>query len=1285
MHKYTFFIICWLANVGQLLAQDRSTPVGKEPVGVQSPTAASLGTFGDVSISQYTGSPNIELPVYTVQSNGITVPIALHYNASGFRPDEHPGWVGMGWSLQAGGVITRVVNRMPDEYADPSKTNSTSNIPALGYYYTNEILNPSSINWDSQSFAEQISSRTITTNYINQYPYPNNGGYTQLFADTEPDEFSFTLPGLNGTFYKDSDGNGTLQGRGTWKVRCDQPVKVEVNNLTQPLLTIPFMAFAGGFAPNGGTWATQYAQQYPKTFSGFTITLADGTRYIFGHDQGSAAPAERPAIEYSIGLFDQSNDYWTANAWYLTKIVSPDGNEITFAYEREAFQKPGRFISQVYNFIRADLALEAGTPPNNPTTTGGSPYFYGYYWNATSSCTYQFYPNEYTSITGKLVAPVYLRSIASRVGEVQFERSISKELRYIPEIAYKAFSPQGTGGPISQTNYPYIVTALHNKASFAESIAQLQWQQLDNIIIKAQGQVLKKVHLTYTSDLTQRLTLLSAQETGGDGMPKPAYGFTYYNNNQNLPNYLMLASDHWGFYNNTSTQASPTGFSNTPNFPDFYKVYNSYFKLYAFPNVPQYDLKRAPTTDPTVYLRGSLTRITYPTGGYSEFEYEQHQYGSRVDTMRTFLDPAQTTTLTAGGLRIKKITSATIPNPGIGDKTVTEYYYVTGYTAGTNVAQLPSSGVLTGQPKYRYKRTYPMYVGGQPAIKGYYRTNVFCSQSVIPACGNVQGSHIGYSQVVEKRNDGSYTKYYFTNFKSNFDSDTGVNLDNDHFDEPPVVSLERTSGSQGTAVYNQYSSREHERGRLLQVAAYNSNGQCVQRRRIQYASYANGSATDYARIISGKQLNFNSICTVAYYGLEGTSYKLFTYPFLPSSETTTTYDATGNNGIATTTTYQYKTFQNRSVNIPAEQTTTDSKGQSLTTRYRYPFEYTNSSTSATDQVAWSISSLPGLYRLSEPVEVLTLRNGALTGAVVQTYTYPGTNTALIKPYKTWQLELTQSIPLSQYTSASFTGTGAGTTFSLDPNLHLKATCTDYDTRGNLLGLLKEGDVASGYQWGYAGTLPTATVQNAPISQVIHENFEETTTWGPNLAYDATVAWTGRRSARFSYGSATGTKFEFGPATALPPSIGRRRVRFSCWAKSDGPNAQLFLYMQPWWASTINNSYTDYVQTSGSTNGQWVLLQKEVDVPTDVTTIFIRPGGLRSAGIAGQNVWIDDIRVQPVDAQVTTYTHDPLVGPTSATDANNRPTRYEYDGLQRLQLVRDAEGNVTKHLEYHYQQ
>ena len=51
--------------------------------------------------------------------------------------------------------------------------------------------------------------------------------------------------------------------------------------------------------------------------------------------------------------------------------------------------------------------------------------------------------------------------------------------------------------------------------------------------------------------------------------------------------------------------------------------------------------------------------------------------------------------------------------------------------------------------------------------------------------------------------------------------------------------------------------------------------------------------------------------------------------------------------------------------------------------------------------------------------------------------------------------------------------------------------------------------------------------------------------------------------------------------------------------------------------------------------------------------------------------------------MTTYTHRPLVGVSSISDENSRPTYYEYDEFQRLTAVKDQEGNIIKANSYNY--
>ena len=55
----------------------------------------------------------------------------------------------------------------------------------------------------------------------------------------------------------------------------------------------------------------------------------------------------------------------------------------------------------------------------------------------------------------------------------------------------------------------------------------------------------------------------------------------------------------------------------------------------------------------------------------------------------------------------------------------------------------------------------------------------------------------------------------------------------------------------------------------------------------------------------------------------------------------------------------------------------------------------------------------------------------------------------------------------------------------------------------------------------------------------------------------------------------------------------------------------------------------------------------------------------------------------VKAQVTYYTYDPLIGVTSMTDPRGYTMYYEYDAFNRLQVVKDTEGNILSKNEYHY--
>lgn len=98
-----------------------------------SPTAAALMKYVETPVGTYTGVPNISIPLYEIKVRDITVPISLSYHAGGNRIDEEASWVGLGWSLNAGGAITCTVRGKEDFvnfFLHPYP------MPVYGYKYT---------------------------------------------------------------------------------------------------------------------------------------------------------------------------------------------------------------------------------------------------------------------------------------------------------------------------------------------------------------------------------------------------------------------------------------------------------------------------------------------------------------------------------------------------------------------------------------------------------------------------------------------------------------------------------------------------------------------------------------------------------------------------------------------------------------------------------------------------------------------------------------------------------------------------------------------------------------------------------------------------------------------------------------------------------------------------------------------------------------------------------------------------------------------------------------------
>lgn len=1186
---------------------------------MQSPNAASLGLYGEVPVSLYTGLPNIEVPLYSVQEGPIQIPIALSYHASGFRPDTHPGWVGLGWNLTNGGIISRTVHDLPDEYSN-SNYFRAPNGPTAGFYFTGGGLN--SPDWSDTTFMKHIAQTNLSWDY-----------------DTEPDEFTFNFGNYSGKFYLDPQHH--------WKVKCDKPLQVSEVVPNQPaiFLDVPF--------PVMGIYQKQYGRS--QTFAGFTVTTEDGTQYVFG---GTTA-----AIEYEISMFHEDYDEWRANSWHLTQIIHNDGHHVEFAYERD----PDQFVVQLASSMYSNISTRA-VAPNGPIAPAA------YYFPFTAAAIAAFDFTRFGSNTcqtssnneiydwqfsGQLIAPVYLASIQTSNVSVFFDRLATTEMPVPRRVFEHQYNTNPSGFIFFESFQPYYPASLD---------AKLKWKKLTaiRVVSKFSAQPIKSYSFTYNDNALERLTLLAVTEQGSNGpngLTKPAYQFGY-NKYHGLPGYFLNKVDHWGFYNNQVAIADYT---------------NNYSAYYGY---------REASTDSAVYLAGMLTRIVYPTGGKTDFEYEQHSFSQQLAENRFLASGPEPTAgvQPAGGVRIKRITSTTPDKPE--QKLTKEYFYVTGYTPTTTTTGLPSSGVLGGRARYVF---LDYRAKAYTSSHVTYSRSIFSSQSVLPASSNSRGSHIGYSRVVEKRNDGSYTQYSYSNF------DTG------NLDEAPANVLQAKSHSR--TLYSPYSSTEEERGKLLQEDLYNSSGTLVKQKRTDYVAF--NKATEYVPALAA--YHFEPCQTTSDpAGIpptqapeltdEATAYKFYTYSYLPIRQTETVYDKNGLNALATV-----KTFEYTDKRLVRTETVTDSKGGTLQTRYKYCFDFPYNGPQPYLPSTRGIALMSGPKNMvGLPIESLRLRNGKVTGATVALYSEFQSYQVL--PGQVLELNPAQPLDLAQYATPYFSGAPSSNfqQFLPDPKMTAMLTFNAYDRSGNVSSLTKVGAQPTGFLWGYGNNLLVAKATNALSTEIFHSNFEERTgQWDSYLNYDGGMyrtAWvpgrivhTGDVSGTMSTNNPQEQAHSFSSTLTISPRA--RKFVFSGWVYSEGPAAQLWLFLNRPAAQRADGTIDYYngfnnqlfpIAISTNQTGRWVYLEKEVDVPADVTLLTLRLTNYFNSASAGKGaVWFDDVRLHPADAQMTTYTHTPGIGLTSMSDENNRPTYYEYDELNRLSLLRDQDRNVLKQYQYHY--
>jgi hypothetical protein len=259
-------------EIDKLLKQRAEIPI-------QSPNAASLAKFVEFPVSFFNGQTSISFPIYEIKLKNITVPITLKYNTAGIRVSEESSWVGLGWALEAGGLISHQVRGLNDLIF--------GNKEYYGQYF------PTTNKTENETYYEGISSKTVSgTKYL-----PNENGQLEdimdLFyeqgtsnIDGEPDIYLYNMGKYSGKFIK-------------WN---SQFIDLNCNNI-------------------------KFTQYIGNTHIGDSIIAVtpDGLVYKFKDIEACFSITGTSGAEQGQRM--------NTSAYYLSEIVAPNGEKVAFHYK----------------------------------------------------------------------------------------------------------------------------------------------------------------------------------------------------------------------------------------------------------------------------------------------------------------------------------------------------------------------------------------------------------------------------------------------------------------------------------------------------------------------------------------------------------------------------------------------------------------------------------------------------------------------------------------------------------------------------------------------------------------------------------------------------------------------------------------------------------------------------------------------------------------------------------------------------------------------------------------
>jgi hypothetical protein len=365
----------------------------------------------------------------------------------------------------------------------------------------------------------------------------------------------------------------------------------------------------------------------------------------------------------------------------------------------------------------------------------------------------------------------------------------------------------------------------------------------------------------------------------------------------------------------------------------------------------------------------------------------------------------------------------------------------------------------------------------------------------------------------------------------------------------------------------------------------------------------------------------------------------YTYYYNPTywrrlnNQRTVQYDTQGDSS-ATTVFYNYNSARNMD---SSRESLTD--GRALIRKFKYPDDYVSGIT----------GNMVSKHVISPVIERQTWLQNSGSAPKMVSGSITSYDQSIFRPLAVYVLET--SLPLTVLNNETLSA-GLYSKLVSDTVAYILKDQLLYDGNSNMKQEMKVSDIGIAYIWDYRHSMPVAVAKNALANQIAYTSFE----------CDNGGNWTMSDTAKYTLNSLTGNQsynLTSGKTISASPPSGTSYV-VSYWS-TNGP------------VTVSSNGSPVSAKPAGPTKNGWTYFEHVLPSTTSAVSLTSSSSAL-----------IDELRLYPANAQMSTSTFNPLIGLSSNCDVGNRVNYYFYDGLSRLRVIKDQDGNIVKTIDYHYQ-